>query len=250
MTLKPLKAKLLASKFVAHGFFGRRGGHSDGPYASLNCSSYVGDNPENVEKNLELVKNALNVDKVVMLAQKGNNKCTIVDDSSVSGSEIADAMATKIPRIAIGILSADCVPLLFFDDENMIIGAAHAGWHGALSGVLESTLEALLKLGAKLSNLKIALGPCIWAQSYEVSDDFEEKFLDAADCFCSVNSKRHFDLPKYCQKRLMKIGLRENQMEIVAVDTFTNSEDYFSYRAAKNGVCGRNISAIGLIHRK
>jgi YfiH family protein len=249
MALKPLKAKLLSAELATHGFFGRGGGYSDGVYASLNCSGYVGDNPANVAKNLDLVKNALKVDKVVTLNQKKSNKCAIIDRSSISGLE-ADAMATKIPGIAIGILSADCVPLLFLDDNNMIVGAAHAGWHGALSGVLESTLETLLKLGAKLSSLKVALGPGIWRQNYAVSDDFEEKFQAAADCFCCVNSKKHFDLLKYCQKRLIKIGLEESQMEIVPVDTFANNESYFSYRAARNGVCGRNISAIGLIHRQ
>jgi YfiH family protein len=246
MIPKPLMAELSTSKCVVHGFFGRRGGCSDGAYASLNCSGYLGDDPKNVLKNLQLVKDSLKIHDMVTLRQRGSNRCIYADSFGVSGSE-ADALVTDIPGIAIGILSADCLPLLFLDEESMVIGAAHAGWRGALSGILESTMEAMLKLGARLSRLVVAFGPCIRRQSYEIKDDFRKNFPDDEDCFYQINSEMHFDLPQYCRKRLLGIGLEESHMaDAAAVDTFVENADYFSHRAARGGICGRNISVIGI----
>ncbi|MDR3180010.1 MAG: polyphenol oxidase family protein [Holosporaceae bacterium] len=249
MTINALKAEILTSQFLEHGFFGKQSGYSDGVYDSLNCSDYVGDDPQNVAKNLELVKNKIGAQKLITLKQCSENKCIDVDNSTPPSILTADAMVTSTSGIAIGILAADCAPILFFDDKNMIIAVAHAGWRGAALGVLESTLHRLVHRGADLAHTKVAIGPCIGKNSYEVNDDFHQYFRDHNDCFGIVAEKLHFDLPRYCQKCLRKSGVPEQNIQILPVDTAANNRSYFSYRAAcrsGNGVCGRNISVICL----
>ncbi|MDR2681427.1 MAG: polyphenol oxidase family protein [Holosporaceae bacterium] len=244
-----LKAEILASPFIEHGFFGRESGFSEGVYASLNCSNYVGDDALNVAKNLEIVRNCIGARKLITLKQCSENKCLEVNNDTPSTGLMADAMVTAVPGLAIGVLAADCVPILFFDEKNKIIAAAHAGWRGAVSGIVESTVDKIIRRGADLDSTKVAIGPCIGPNSYEVSDDFSENFTDGDDCFCSFNGKLHFNLAHYCQTHLLKSGLREQNIQLLSVDTVANNSCYFSHRAAcksGNGVCGRNISVICL----
>lgn len=244
-----IKAKNIAAP---HGFFRRKGGASEGLYASLNCSGYVGDSEEAVKANLEIAKDFLTSEstaKLVTLKQVHSNICVeITTASAVNGIE-ADAMVTKEKHIAIGILTADCAPVLFFDPQKSIVGAAHAGWRGAVGGVIESTVKKMREFGSDPGDILAAIGPCIGRNSYEIDDDFKRNFSGSGDCFCLVNHRIHFDLPKFCRKRLLEVGLKEANIETVDIDTYVNCSDYFSYRHARqnsSGICGRQLSAICL----
>jgi YfiH family protein len=233
---------------VNHGFFGRKHGKSKGLYSSLNCSKFVGDDESLVLQNLDIIKKELEAKKLITLCQAHGSCCIVVDWQTESDTEV-DAMVTRVPGIAIGILTADCAPILLFDKRHQAIGAIHAGWRGAVSGVIESTIQKMVELGSDPQNIVAAVGPCIAKESYEVDDDFKRNFRGKGDCFSLINSQLHFDLPKYCQNRLIESGLSENNVEAVNIDTYTDQKNYFSYRFAnKNngGICGRNISAICL----
>lgn len=251
---------------VPHGFFGKNGGCSQGFFSSLNCSQYVGDPIENVRKNLQTVANCLHdrkgselnaiTPRIVTLKQVHSNVClevskttlTKLDDADSNPLE-ADALITRAPGIAIGILTADCAPILFYDPVHSVIGAAHAGWRGAASGIIESTVRCMNKLKCKTSDILAAIGPCICLDSYEVNEDFAQNFPGSGDCFCSVSRRLHFDLPKFCRKKLLSAGIKETNIEALNIDTYSQYNSYFSYRFANNnsnGVCGRQLSAIGL----
>lgn len=233
---------------VSHNFLGRKNGFSSGLFSSLNCSKFVGDNPDSVDRNLNYARESISAKKLLVLKQIHSSACLIVNEKTPSDLE-ADAMVTKTPGIALGILTADCVPLLFFDSEAKIIGAAHAGWKGAVGGVIESTLEKMILLGASPENMLVVMGPCIHKESYEVSEDFLENFPKKYDSFSQKNNKFYFDPPGYCTHRLLDAGIVRQNIDFVNINTFQNHEDYFSYRYARqnsDGVCGRNISLIRL----
>lgn len=240
---------------VAHGFFGRCGGVSDGLYESLNCSDYVGDSSESVRQNLDVVRKTLADGregvKLVTLKQIHSEICIEVTPDNaddVVGTE-ADALVTKEKSIILGILTADCAPILFYDPKTSIIGAAHAGWRGALNGIIASTVRKMKSLGADPSNIVAAIGPCIGKDSYEIDDDFKKGFSGSGDCFCLINWRMHFDLPKFCRKKLITAGIQERNITTIGIDTCAEHSKYFSYRYAmknSNGVCGRQITAICL----
>jgi YfiH family protein len=233
---------------VNHGFFGRKYGKSKGLYASLNCSRFVGDDDASVFQNLDIIRNEMRARKLVTLHQVHGNLCITVDQQTESDKE-ADAMVTRISGVAIGILTADCAPILFVDRKNRIIGAAHAGWRGAASGIIESTVQKMMALGADIQHVTAAIGPCIQKESYEVDDDFRQNFSEENNCFHSLNHRMHFDLSGYCRNLLLKAGLGEANLDVITIDTYVEREDYFSYRFATintGGICGRNISVICL----
>lgn len=235
-------------KNVKHGFFGRSGGCSSGLFSSLNVGKFVGDDLASVQKNLDAVKADLKADVLVTLKQIHSSKCLVVKNSDEIDQE-ADAMVTNVKGIAIGVVTADCAPLLFFDETKNIVGAAHAGWKGAVGGVIESTLDCMQLLGSDLNNVVVAIGPCIHVGSYEVDDDYLNNFPDDKNCFEKIDGKYHFDLPKYCVNRLIKRGVPSQNIEVIDVDTFQNPQKYFSFRYANkysDGVCGRNLSVICL----
>jgi YfiH family protein len=240
-------AQMISSNCSIHGFFGRHGGVSRGVYNSLNCSQYVGDDGACVAHNCNVVKKYMNAEKLITLNQCHGNVCIHVDESTASGIE-ADAMVTQSTAIALCVLTADCAPILFWDDENAIVAAAHAGWRGAVSGIIEATLEKMLAVGGGDSaNIVAAIGPCIGVASYEVGDDFERNISDGTDCFRLLNEKKHFDLSKYCVKRLLMAGLQSKNVKVSSPYTVADHENYFSYRMATrntDGICGRNASAI------
>lgn len=238
-----MKSEIL--KGTRHEFLGRDGGFSSGLFSTLNCSKFVGDNPEAVQKNLDYARNTVGAEKLITLNQVHGSECLLVDENSESDHE-ADAMVTKTPDIALGILTADCVPALFFDSKNKIIGAAHAGWKGAVAGVLESTVKSMIFQGSQSTDILVALGPCIHVDSYEVDEEFIANFDDKS-CFCTINGHYHFDIVKYCIWRLKKCGVIN--IEVVNIDTCACNDKYFSYRHARknsDGICGRNISLICL----
>lgn len=231
----------LESRFVLHGFFGRRGGVSGGIYDSLNCGPGSQDDPHAVQQNRFRVAEQMQTSamRLLTLFQVHSNKCIDVKDTWSGPGPEADAMVTDLPGIALGILTADCAPVLFTGltaAGRPVIGAAHAGWKGALGGVLENTVKAMLAKGAAPESLRAAIGPCIGPLSYEVDAGFRDAFLDdSAKCgefFQQAAKAGHFmfDLPGYAEWRLVGAGIR--RVSNVASDTCADEENYFSFRRA------------------
>lgn len=239
---------------IAHGFFGRRGGVSAGDLASLNCGLGSGDDPALIAENRKRVADAALPGAVLTgLYQVHGNRCVVVDDSSdLAARPEADALATRTPGILLGILTADCVPVLFADREAGVVGAAHAGWKGAVAGVTDATLEAMESLGATRAHIAVAIGPCIGRASYEVDDAFVERFVTddpANERFFAAGKPGHamFDIAAYVAARLAAAGV--TRIAIGGQDTYAEAEDYFSYRRACHrgeNTYGRQLSVIGL----
>jgi polyphenol oxidase len=245
-----LRVKNLSA--VAHGFFGRQGGVSTGIFASLNCGPGSGDDRQSIIENRCRVIAKLGGGKLATLHQiHSPNVVTVTEAWEMGQGPQADAMATNAPGIALGILTADCAPVLFADAESRIIGAAHAGWKGAISGVIESTLEAMEKLGAARARIAAAIGPCISQKNYEVGPEFRARFLDAdsgnARFFIPIPDHFHFDLEGYTAARLAAAGI--GNIERLSACTYARTDDFFSFRRAthrKEGDYGRQVSAIML----
>ncbi len=229
---------------VDYSFFGRNSGFSEGLFSSLNCSKFVGDNLEFVEKNLGFVRKSIGAKKLITLNQIHSAKCIIVNEKSESDQE-ADALVTQSEDVALGILTADCIPVLLFDPHKKIIGAAHAGWRGAKGGVIENTIEKMISLESNCEDIIAEIGPCIHVESYGVDDDFFNNF--PAEYFSKINNKDHFDIVKFCCDKLKGRGV--SKISVDETDTYKNHEKYFSFRYARqntDGICGRNISVICL----
>ncbi len=229
---------------IVCSFFGRDSGFSEGLFSSLNCSKFVGDDVDSVEKNLEFVRESIGAKKLMTLNQIHSAKCIVVDEKNESDQE-ADALVTQSEDIALGILTADCVPVLLFDPSKKIIGAAHAGWKGAKAGVIENTVEKMVSLGSSRGDIVAEIGPCVHVESYEVGEDFLGNF--SSEYFTKIRGKDHFDVVKFCYDRLKEKGI--SKISVDEIDTYKNHEKYFSFRYARQnseGVCGRNISVICL----
>ncbi len=241
---------------IRHGLFGRTGGVSTGLYASLNCGLGSRDDATSVRENRARAVIALGVPGVPLLTpyQVHSPRALVVRAPWGEGTPPeADALATDTPNLAIGVLAADCVPVLFADATAGVIGAAHAAWTGALGGVLEAAVEAMSTLGAEPSRIVAVLGPSIGAASYEVGPEFPAPFLardpSCGDLFRRAPRTGHliFDLPGYCLRRLRALGLRA--AEASGHDTFAAPDRFFSYRRACHAGekdYGRNLSAMVL----
>ena len=239
---------------IAHGYFGRRGGVSTGELASLNCGLGSGDDPALIAENRRRVADAVLPGATLTgVYQVHGNRCIIVDDKSdLTARPEADALATRTPGIVLGILTADCVPVLFADRDTGVIGAAHAGWKGALAGVTDATLAAMESLGARRANMAAAIGPCIGRASYEVDGAFVERFTaddPANERFFAAGKPGHamFDIAAYVAARLAAAGV--TRIAIGGQDTYALQQDYFSYRRACHkgeNSYGRQLSVIGL----
>ena len=239
---------------IPHGFFGRRGGVSTGELVSLNCGLGSGDDPALIAENRRRVADAVLPGAALTgVYQVHGNRCVIVDDKSdLTERPEADALATRTPGIILGILTADCVPVLFADRDAGVIGAAHAGWKGALAGVTDATLTAMESLGANRANIAAAIGPCIARASYEVDDGFVQRFTaddPANERFFAAAKPGHamFDIAAYVAARLAAAGV--TRIAIGGQDTYAEAEDYFSYRRACHkgeNSYGRQLSVIGL----
>lgn len=239
---------------VRHGFVTRRNGVSVGPYASLNCSTSGQDDPASVAENRARVAHALGTDprRLVGLSQVHGAEVIVVDAPWTAGAGArADAMVTCQPGIALGIITADCAPVLLADAQARVIGAVHAGWRGALAGVLEATVEAMRRLGAETSRIAAVIGPCIAQKSYEVGEDLRsavvEQDVSASRFFAPGRRALHsqFDLAGYCLSRLAAAGL--SQIGVLGVDTLSDETRFYSHRRrtlAGGGVIGHQISAI------
>jgi hypothetical protein len=247
---------------IRHGFFTRNGGSSQGIYASLNCGFGADDDAEAVASNRRTALAALcpEATDLVTVYQVHSPEAVVVDAPwSPADAPRADAMVTNKPNIALGILTADCVPVLFAEMQSRVIGAAHAGWRGALSGVLDNTLAAMEKLGAERGRIIVGIGPAIAQRSYEVGPEFPAAFLkqdrENETFFCPAQRESHFffDIKGYVARRLALLGLRD--VHALPCDTYAEEERFFSYRRAchrhetgRDGKIdyGRGLSAICL----
>ena len=250
----PIVADCLPAGAIRHGFFTRQGGVSAGDFASLNCGFGSGDDPEKVSENRRRVAGTLAPGDLVTAHQKHTADVHIVRDAWTPGeAPIGDAMVTDRPGLVLGILTADCAPVLFADARAGVIGAAHAGWRGAFTGVLEATVARMIELGADRAAISAAVGPCIAQASYEVGPEFVERFVsdDAAntDLFAPSERDGHamFDLAGYVVRRLTAAGLRTAAW--TGGDTCADGARFFSYRrmVLEGGrAYGRAVSAIAL----
>jgi YfiH family protein len=238
---------------IAHGFFTRRGGVSGGIYASLNCGPGSKDSPEAVRENRARVAAHLGARKLVSAYQVHGTTALVADDRWPAERPKADAMVTATPGVALGVLTADCAPILLADPEARVVGAAHAGWRGALAGIAEAALEAMQGLGADRRRIRAAVGPCIGAAAYEVGPEFEAEFLreDQANArFFSrtgAQARPRFDLSGYVAHRLERAGLAD--VRAAQACCFTREADFFSYRRSRvlgEPDYGRQIAAIVL----
>ncbi len=239
---------------IRHAFFTREGGTSDGIFASLNCGYGSGDAPEKVNENRARAMAQLDLaaDRLVTCHQIHSPEVVVVETPwRREDNPKADALVTKQRGVALGILTADCTPVLFADPGAGVIGAAHAGWRGALGGVLDSTVAAMAKLGADPARIRAGVGPCIAQRSYEVGAEFPAPFLaenpDNADLFAPARREGHymFDLGSYVERRLRRLGILTIQR--APCDTVAEETRFFSYRRAclkGEKDYGRGLSAI------
>jgi len=247
---------LAAIDGVAHGFFTRLGGVSEGIYASLNCGPGSRDEAASVTENRARVAGLLGnaTGKLLTVYQKHTNTAVVAEKLWTKDKiPEADAIVTATPGLVIGVLTADCAPVLFCDPEARIIGAAHAGWRGALSGIVEATVEAMAGLGAKPERMRAAIGPAISQGAYEVGHDYREQFLatepDSGEFFVidEGSGEPHFDLPGYVAARLARAGVGE--IVDLGFCTYYDETRLFSYRRSQHhgeDDYGRQISAIVL----
>lgn len=218
-----------------HCFFGSNGGFSSGKYAGLNANTKSNDDKKCLMKNLQEIANKVGLKKenLMLLNQGVSNKAVFVEEANWD-AVVADGTVTTKKGIGLCIRTADCVPVLFEDYKNGVIGAAHAGWRGAFTGIMENVIALMIENGAELKNIKAAIGPCIMQESYEVDENFYNQFLEQSSDNMKyfVEGKRenhfYFDLPKYCFDRLKKAGI-EN-IEVSQLDTYALQGEYFSFR--------------------
>lgn len=250
----PPHARSSALAEIPHGFFGRRGGYSTGDLASLNCGLGSPDDPVVIARNRALARDAV-LPRAALLGvyQVHGTTCAVAEGAwDEADRPHADALVTDRPHLLLGILTADCAPVLFTDAGAGVVGAAHAGWKGALDGVTNSTLAAMEQLGARRERIVAAVGPCIGRASYEVDEGFVQRFCAADadnDRFFADGRPGHaqFDLAGYVAHRLASVGV--GRVDIIGHDTCAMADDYFSYRRATlagTNSYGRQISLIGL----
>ncbi|WP_170547956.1 peptidoglycan editing factor PgeF [Ruegeria atlantica] len=252
MTLEILTSDLLAP--VRHGFFSRRGGASSGIFSGLNCGYGSSDQTEAVTVNRKRVAQAMDVTPEALVGIHQVHSPTVLTvDAPIKGDKPkADAVVTATPDLALTILTADCQPVLFADSDANVIGAAHAGWRGALDGVLEATLDAMEALGAKRENIVAVIGPSISQAAYEVGPEFLDEFVADSpknlQFFANGTGDRlQFDLPAFGLHRLRQAGV--GQAEWTRHCTYSDPDRFYSYRRsthAKEADYGRLISAIKL----
>lgn len=251
MSLEILQADCLRE--TRHGFFTRKGGASSGIFEGLNCGAGSSDQSEIVTMNRQRVAAAMDVadDRLVSVHQVHSPDVSYVT-GPISEKPRADAMVTDIPGVALGILTADCQPVLFSDASAGVIGAAHAGWKGALDGVLANTVKAMIELGARKENIHAAIGPCISQRAYEVGPEFFDDFLSTDPAFSrffagGTADRMQFDLPGFGLHMLREAGI--DHPEWIGHCTYSDPARFYSYRRTthqKEADYGRLISVIRL----
>ena len=251
-----IQSDALNARHIRHGFFTREGGHSSGIYASLNCGMGSGDDKDKVADNRARMAAALGVapDRFITAYQIHSPQVVTAEQAwTPDARPRADAIVTRVPGLAIGVSTADCGPVLFADPEARVIGAAHAGWKGALAGVTGRTLDAMEKLGAKRQRVVAVVGPAIGPEAYEVGPEFPARYLDddpANGRFFRPSATEYhalFDLGGYLAARLAREGA--GTVINLSFCTFSDEQRFFSYRRAthrQDPSYGRQISAIAL----
>ena len=244
--------KLLKEIPIKHCFFNRLGGRSRGIYKSLNCGRGSFDKKEYVSKKLTIAgkKICKSYKKLILLNQVHSNKFFFIKNYKlVKKKLIGDALITNQKKVVLGVLTADCAPVLIFDKKLKIISAIHAGWKGAYKGIIQKVIKYLKKKGSESNNLIAAIGPCISQKSYEVQEDFQLKFLKQSRgnklFFKKIKNKTYFSLNKYVRYQLKSLGVKK--IDIIDKDTYNQKNNFFSARRSlhkKQDDYGRNISLI------
>jgi YfiH family protein len=255
--VQPLLADDLAGLTgIAHGFFTRKGGVSQGIYANLNCGSGSRDEAASVRENRARVAAYLGTGAANLVSAHqvhGTTALIATEPWPTDRRPKADALVTATPGLALGVLTADCAPVLLAEPQARVVAAVHAGWRGALAGAVEAAIEAMQELGAERRHIRAAVGPCIGLKAYEVGPEFEAEFLkqdsDNVRFFARTGSgaRPHFDLSNYVVHRLRRAGV--GAAGAVAACCYGREEDFFSYRRARLRAepdYGRQISAIVL----
>ncbi len=246
--------KLLKQKKIRHGFFNRNGGKSNGIYKSLNCGIGSSDNKNKVKKNLKIVKDRISkkAKNIFLIHQVHSNKFVFInkDIKFYEKERIkADAIITNQERLPIAILTADCAPILLYDNKKKMIAAIHAGWKGAFKGIINKVINFMLKNGCKKNQITAAIGPCIKQNSYNVKEDFQKKFIkkDRKNRIFFKKKKNtiFFDLPNFVKSQLKSNKI--TKIDTINIDTFDKKNNFFSARrslGSKHDDYGRNISII------
>jgi hypothetical protein len=252
VTVEVIRAECLGD--VPHGFLGRRGGVSMGELAGLNVGYGSSDDRAAIDENRRrAVAAVLASGRLATVHQVHSADVVHVERPWPQGERPhVDAMVTVRPGLLLGILTADCAPVLFADAEARVIGAAHAGWRGAISGVTDSTIGAMERLGARRDRICAAIGPAIAQPSYEVDEGFRIRFTEhdlgnARFFIDGPKGKPHFDLPGYVEARLISAGIAK--VERLELDTYADADRFYSYRRATHlgeADYGRQVSLIGL----
>ena len=250
-----ITSKLLKKqKNLRHYFFTRNNGFSKGIYKSLNCGEGSKDLRSNVKKNLRYVskKNGVNYNNLKLMHQTHSNKVSVINQKNIKKKKFhSDAMVTSLSGITLGVVTADCLPILIYDKQNNIIGCIHAGWRGAFSGIIENTMR---KFNVSKSNNRIiaCIGPCIGKKSYEVDSKCYKKFVNRSKnnkTYFSTfkKDKKLFDLRKFVSDKFRKLNVKVDNLKF---DTFRDKNNFYSYRRSKKLKeldYGRTISTIKLI---
>lgn len=250
MSVEVIRAKTLDG--VAHGFLGRRGGVSTGLYAGLNVGIGSDDDAEIVAENRRRASEAVLPGARLLTLYQTHSADVVRALTAFDDRPSGDALVTERPGLALGILTADCAPVLLADREAGVVGAAHAGWKGAIGGVTDATIAAMEKIGARRERIAAAVGPCIARSSYEVDDAFARRFESddpANERFFAPGKPGHhqFDLEAYVAHRLARAGL--TRIEMLGLDTYGDADRFFSFRRATHRGepgYGRQISIIGI----
>jgi len=249
-----IKSKKLSKfKQINHGFFNKKGGKSKGIYKSLNCGIGSSDSKKNVLKNLKIVCKKINCSSknLILLNQIHSNKFYFINKNYKFKKKKlnGDALITNVKKIALGVLVADCVPILIYDKNLKIISAIHAGWKSVYKEIIKKVVKFLIKKGSNTKNLVAVIGPSISEKSYEVQKDFKDKFLkkdkQSKFFFKIRKNKTYFGLNKYVYYHLKKLGIKN--LEIIKKNTFDPKNNFFSARRSiqnKENDYGRNISVI------
>ena len=237
---------------IQHCFFSRKNGNSKGIYKSLNCGVGSKDDIKDVDKNLEIIAKNFKVEKrrLILMNQTHSNNVKIIEQESDNIKVNADAILTTKDNLALGVLTADCAPILIFETKKKIIGCIHAGWKGAINGIIENTIEKIKELGGDINKLIVCIGPCIDIKNYEVKEDFYDTFRKKSknsEIFFlkGKNDSFYFDLRGFISKKFKNNGVL--QVDNINVDSFSAHEEYFSHRRAKKlgeNDYGRCISVI------
>jgi len=246
--------KLKRFKEIKHCFFSKKNGYSTGIYKSLNCGHGSKDKKKNIQKNLKLVakKMSVNSENLILMHQTHSNKVIEIKRMNYKKKIYADAMITKMRGVSLGVLTADCVPIILYDSKNKIIGCIHAGWKGAFKNIIKNTIHKIRKISSK-SKIYASVGPCIGLKSYEVDIKFYKKFIlkSAKNKLYFLNkskSKKLFNLRRYVTDKLKQCRVEVDQ---VNHNTFAEKNNFFSYRRAsklKQKDYGRCISTIRMLN--